>query len=241
LPDAYDSYSLGNDSIPELIVRRVRIQATEINTEWIYAVSWGQIGSEDPQNNDPDPTNWATKYRMEWRNEIRTLDTDKDGLPIVNSANLAFDPPKAVEESYPVFIAERWEKNYQAIVQKAILYANAKNTDKVYYASIGQALMRPITFGDPMIRNGHKVFPVTYRVALKAPGETWDESYPNIGMTAKSAPAGEHEQPLDDRLNAVTGPFLLAADGTKLPSGGTVTYAGPFRTRNQQPFSPLGL
>lgn len=168
---------------------------------------------------------------------------DRDGSPVVNSADQSFDPPVEEEEQRLVIQITRNQVLYDAVGYLA--YYNSVNQDPFFGFPPGMVLCKKIT-GRRQYENGVFYWPTTFEFNVRL---NRDENVPVEDTWAfKILDQGWYEKTLGGKLKLMTDAFgrpltaprLLDGGGQPLPSGGTPVFRR-FNTKRKKLFGNLLL
>lgn len=222
------------------------------SSSWLITVPYDDERSES--DDEPDPIQRRIKYRLDWTSVTKDFILDAEGNIVQNTAGDFFQG-LATEEKRPVLIATKNElaEDLDAIIDLAIDYSNAVNTDTFHGASPGHALCRDIVSGELQIENDIEYYAVQYAFEFKRLDELlaitdpdqiettpdpWDRLVLNEGYY--------HLKTADDLTTRVenAGKHLkkLKRDGT-LWSGDDADkfFYRVFKEFKRRPFSVLGV
>jgi len=203
-----------------------------------YEVRFGDAGQGE------SPLDQAAEHEWFVIESVEPIDEDADGNPIVNAVNEAFDPPIQREFADPAVRITRNEATFSA--SNSANYANKVNSDSITIDGLnigpGYAKMKSIT-GTSFIYGSETYYRVTYTIHLRAGG--WQRRVLNQGYrywTGEYLDDGSKQIVRAEDANGqpLSHPVLLAADGKKLPDGGSPVWLS-FDVYEEIAFGPLNL
>lgn len=186
---------------------------------------------EEDESEKPEEPIFLT-FSASITTEDYSLAVDLDGRPNVNSLGEWFADP-IVYKSGVLEMRYRREE-YLNPLAKVCAYHNATNSDAWAGFAPG-TLLSEITFSAET-RAIRSSYDVDYRLRWRPRG--WDDVKANAGLYAKSG--GDVARVTNADGSPTDAPVLLAADGTRLATGGEPVWL-TFRTTFPQPFAALGL
>lgn len=241
---------------PYVYLQKVEIKRKEDGEDawkyWIITCHWAppKPGTDSSTPPDINPLNEPIRYHLEWAHFTRLVEKDNSGNPIINSAGDLFDPPIEIDDARPVLVAVRNMYPLQNIIDLAIEYKNAVNTDTFYGATARTCKVESIQSGTIQERNGQPFYAVTFRVEFNE--DTWDKLLVDRGTQVLEQDAtgtGYHKawpkkrnsdgslyEP-EEFLDMVN----LNSDGTHKVTGPALFKTPAYRIYPEKAFSGLGI
>lgn len=163
-------------------------------------------------------------------------DRDANGDPVVNAAGDKFDPPLTRPEYYTTVVYTRNELVFSAT------YANTWKGNANLGAFSGYAegyvLFRDVTARKVKHPQLGFYWNVTYTFVVRVDADKIKVL--NTGYRYKPGGTGVPQRALDEKGQPTAGDILLAANGDKLPDGGTPTYK-EFQIAEKIDFTSLNI
>lgn len=179
---------------------------------WRITVSYVSTQAED----SPFMTPWDVSWGQE--EEVKEVEDDIFGVPILNTAGDPFDPPNAIPHADPMLSITRNEASINPFVQD--IYAYTVNSDPFIGLAAGQCLMKPIIAS--RVKKGDLLYwSVSYNIVIRHPRNTtpdkaWWSRDLNKGLRARSEVGGSAEAVTGEEGQTAPEPVLLDEDGLVL-------------------------
>lgn len=243
LPSLWASFSYQGGSDPYSFAQRFRVTPRfegESLKHYIIEVSYAPLEPGEPPDvgevNPLQRTAW-----VEWDSEVFTKNVteDKDGNPILNKCKRRFDDVVPLEQSRGVLIVNFPVANLAEVIALQEEFELKANSTSFSFGgrTFGprRALCREVKSQPRQIENGTEWFEVRMRIALKRPGEKWDERLLEQGYEHWKKEGGDYIEDDEGNNRMFDGsetekgvpyaePVLLASDGTKLADDGTAIF-----------------
>ena len=225
----------------------VSVSPTDSRMVWTvearYDTVWSEINwTEDPLDEDPD-VNWGVVERVE------ALHHDKDGDPLLNSANDWFDPPLEQPRYDLAVTIMRNEAPAAYAPGDTYDYVGTVNSDSTTIAGLAvtarQAKLVEYS-ANRQERNGVDFWRVTYRIEFRADTATttgWDREVLDQGINELFVLDGTKMRITGSDGEPVQEPVNLDGDGVALAwdhAPGDCVFL-IFQTYPQKAFGALGL
>lgn len=179
---------------------------------WRITVSYVSMQAEDSPFMVPWEVSWGSEE------EVKEVEDDIFGYPILNTAGDPFDPPNAIPHADPKLSITRNEASINPFIHD--IYAFTVNSDQFIGLAAGQCLMQPIIA--TRVKQGDLLFwSVSYNIVIRHPRNTtpdraWWTRDLNKGLRARSA-VGESAQAITgEEGQTAPEPVLLDEDGLVL-------------------------
>lgn len=247
-PKEGDTYSFRSEADSSFVCNAVTFDARsdslghdrglmyEITATYSNAIDSASVG-EDEENPLDDPAVYEFSFA---KYQVPAL-SDRDGNPVINGADEAFDPPFLVDENRPIVTVTRNEASFSPAT--AVEYQDTVNSDSFAGVDPGVAKVIGIS-ARQSTRGAYSYYVVTYEIEFRWEG--WNPT----GLLAqgyKYRPAAG--DPVRNYVDPVTlqppaSPKMLALDGTISPDplgDGALPYFHEFNFYREKPFGPLAL
>lgn len=198
----------------------VGLDATEDSEDglaWIVEVQYGPYDAgQFPEN----PIDWPIKVVFGGTRYERIVYFDRNGDPILNSAEEGWEDPITVDDSRPTLTITRNELVTAFDLDLAMLYSDSLNDATWNTIAAGKAKMGTITTGDLQYNSNAQVwyYAVTYPVELNRDG--WSKKLLDRGFTYLDG-ANKRRLILGPDGKKRDEPTLLDGSGHVLAPGGT--------------------
>jgi hypothetical protein len=258
LPSLWSTYSYLGDTDAFSYARKYKIKQVD-RTSFLYEIDVTFMPLEpgfNPGLADVDPL--SRPPVVNWSREVYTELTDQDinGDPIVNTANKRYDDPVEVERRRSVPIVEINVANLGIVLAHQATFEGALNSsawdvfgDASFVVPQHAAICRSVDSHRQETEGGTTFFTEVYEIAIRNPAEkpaTWLRRPVEQGFLHFTKVGGDFVEDADGNkqyTDVGQEPVLLAADGTKLPDGGTPLFGNwqvnPAANFNSMPFMPL--
>ena len=265
MPAKYSTFSYQGDADAYSYQLRASIKSLykrDSNYHWLITAYYSPLDESRTTFKNPDdfqanpllrPTSWW------WDREVYTenLTKDKDGKPLLNTANQPFDETIEQEATRGVLVAEKnvatlnqvIATNYtfeNSVNQTTWNYSNAQTGDS-FSAPPRSVLCREASSGQVIVEGAYRYYRLTMRFAIQQAatasdplGGTWDRFLLNTGFKAKdpnnlNAPA----QPVLRKGKQVSEPVLLKQDGSDAEDDINEVHYVRARTRPEVDYNAL--
>lgn len=173
----------------------------------------------DPENNgDPGLTNPLLRKVVFWCEDIaesHTLEEDRFGVALANSAKQKFDIPPTEERIYDVIAFRKNYASFTDVMAENRAFRRTVNSDTILGETAGTCKFLSLTTGEPNWENGVKYYSAVGRIAIKPEGwllKLVDRGY-KVVENGKLVDAKDEEGQISNE------PVNLDTDGSQLPFG----------------------
>lgn len=196
---------------------------------WKATATFGKLddANEDNQEDPTQPDNpleRATLWRVEWDTVTETIEKDKDGNDILNSAGFQFDEVPTEDRRLLVITAEKNYATAGEIANIGSTYDRAVNAASFQGYGVRQVKFDGVACSEQQIENNVRFYQATFRFIIKP--ETWDRKILDRGFIYLDDD-GNTKVAVDSDGQPVVDPILLDGNGHKLPDdeiGVTLTF-----------------
>lgn len=224
------------------------VGVTAKHTKPLYcevSVQYGKINPTAIDTGSQEKAPWSLPDQRTWSFDTsqEEISTDKDGKPIINSAEQRFAQPLMEEMDDPVLVVVRNQPNFD--YAEAYRYSRATNSDQFYGADPGH--VRMMITGDEQHAGSWDFWRVTYRCRFRKDG--WKHRVEDRGMFVfrrdknKKIITNADGSSCYDPCQAGSGEtmeFSLNGKGGRLRQGAAKVWLN-FETRPQLPFGKFRL
>jgi len=216
---------------PQLYVVRKTARPFNGSKSFLVTVNY-ESDIIDPIDQDPVES-WS------FASTSKKIDTDVDGLSIVNSSGEGYDPPIMAEVHDLVYRMERNEASYNSVF--AAEYMGAVNSD--YWYGFEPGTCKITIFDATSAKAGvFEYYKVVYEIRIRWAGwglKLIDEGFREyLGADSEGKP--EYEEIKDKDGNPISSPHKLNGNGRKLDDGAAIALR-EYDIYFWKPFAFLGV
>lgn len=242
-PEMFDSYEVPTNTLgTEFFVddgatlgEKRPIEDQENPFRWELECNYSSTTGR-PGDGEEDPMDRPATYDWDYDVAKEPVTQDIDGRAILNSADMAYDPPPEKDVAYDVLTIERNEDDFDP--ELAAEYAFAINLDSFMGYDPGQARMRPIK-AKSQYENGQEFKKVTYVIDFREGKDPWHLAPLDQGPCENID--GKLVVMTDKNGQPLNGPALLNGDGRKLNIEIQDPVYGDHKIYNEKIFATLDL
>jgi len=243
LPGLRDEWEYGEDEDDSsFCIRRSLKQDKQKRDHWECVCEFGQLPPGTYPNQPDNPLNRQPIYWIEHVTYTEDVEKDRDGKPVVNSANQQFNEPVERDVSRMVLTVEKNFSSVQAIINLNRAHALTVNAGNFYGAGSGECLCRPIQCSRRQVEEGVQFWTATFRIEFNP--DTWTKTVLNCGFKHYDNENDKNlVQATDINGIPVCEPVLLKNNGTREDDGveANNTHMLDFELYKSSNFNLLGI
>lgn len=218
-----------------LVVHKEASEDSENPFLWHVNVEYSSAAG-DPDQGKENPLDRPPIYKWTTEEARRPAEVDLDGLPVKNSAGMAFDPPPEYDVGFRVLTITRNEAEFDPAALDEYMFK--VNSEAFFDYDPGMARMQPIE-GEESFENGVEFWKVTYIIKFRTDDNGWKLNPLDQGPCVLVG--GKLVVAQDERGQPYNGPVLLNGIGEQLATDIEDPVYLHFRVYDSADFTALNL
>jgi len=249
LPSWGQTYSYQGDTDTTVFAQNFTVDSIEGSQQrYVVTVKFDPLDVEGGSEQfEPNPVDrpaivWADKETF-----TRIIDKDATGKPIRNLCKRPYMIDYEEEDTHGIIVVEFNVFTLPQVMEYMRFLRRATNKEPWFFLGVEfpprTVIARDVAAGVPVTENEYTYFRVAIRFVLADEGETWDVPFQEQGFQTYVRRNNVLLTDADGNLRLLPSPpypeaVNLAADGTKLPDGGTPIFT-KWRVKREVDFNLL--